>query len=190
MNLINTTTLECPRSLWQLRQENPNVSFGAEPTDEDLAPFDHAWLHPSPQPTHDIRTERLEEASPAQGDDGRWYQSWTVRPASEQEIADFDRATAPAPDWVGFAVGLTLDPHIQGWINHLPQTIASGLAIGLSEVSKSNPGMFLRLWAELAPNIPAAVPMVLATLAAQHHVPPDFIGALSAAPAAANAPGQ
>jgi hypothetical protein len=31
--------------------------------------------------------------------------------------------------------------------------------------------------------------MVLATLAAQHHVPPDFIGALSAAPAAANAPG-
>lgn len=180
MNLIHTTTLE-PRSLWQLRQDNPNVSFPANPSDEDLAPFDHAYVHPSPQPEHDdIRTERLEEGIPVQGDDGRWRQTWTFRPATEQELADYDRAHAPAPDWAGFAVALILNPPIQAWFNALPQAIANGLSVGLNEVSKSNPGMFLRLWRELAPSIPAAVLSALATLAGNHHLPPDFIGALSA----------
>lgn len=184
MNLIHTTTLEYPRSLWQLRQENPNVSFPADPTDEDLAPFDHACIHPSPQPEHSPRAERLEEGVPAQDEDGIWRQTWTVRQATEEEIAAYDIAHAPAPDWSGFAVALIFDPSIRDWYNDLPQALASGLSIGLYEVTKSNPGMFLRLWAELAPFIPAQLPPALAALAEQHHLPADFIGALSVAPAA------
>ena len=181
MNLINTVTLEYPCSLWQLRQKHPNVSFRADPTDEDLAPFDHANVHPTPQPTdYDARTERVEEATPAPDADGIYRQQWDICAATEAEITAYDRAHAPAPDWAGFAVALILNPLIQAWFNALPQAIANGLSVGLNEVSKSNPGMFLRLWRELAPSIPAAVSSGLATLAGNHHLPPDFIGALSA----------
>ena len=101
--LIHTITLEYPRSLWQLRQENPNVSFPAEPTDEDLAPFDHAYVHPTPPPECDPRTERVEDTlQPQQADDGTWHQAWTVRPATAEEIAAWDAANQPAPDWSSF----------------------------------------------------------------------------------------
>lgn len=184
MNLIHTTTLEYPRSLWQLRQDHPNVSFPANPNDEDLAPFDHACVHPTPQPEHSPRTERLEEGIPAQDDDGIWRQTWTVRDATEEEVAAYDRAHAPAPDWNGFAVATILNLSIQNWFNGLPFTFANGLSIGLNELTKSNSSLFMRLWAELAPSIPEQVRSALVTLAEQHHLPADFIGALSAAPAA------
>lgn len=113
MNLINVVTLEYPRSLWQLRQENPNVSFPATPTDEDLAPFDHACIHPTPQPTlNSPRTERLEEGPPAQGEDGTWRQTWTVRQATEEEIAAYDENNRPTPDWARFKGTLLGDADI------------------------------------------------------------------------------
>jgi hypothetical protein len=186
MNLFNLKTNEYPSSLWQVRLAHPNVSFPSSPTDEDLAPFGYANVYPTVQPTeYDPRTQRIDEATPALDADGIYHQQWAVRDATDDEIADYDLATAPAPDWAGFAVALILDPPIQAWFNALPQAIANGLSIGLNEVSKSNPGMFLRLWSELTPTFPAAVPLALATLAEQHHLPSDFIGALSAAPAAA-----
>lgn len=186
MPLLNLLTNAYPCSLWQVRQANPNVSFPVNPADEDLAPFGYANVYPTLQPTdYNPRSERIEEVTPEPDADGIYHQQWAVRDATDDEIADYDLATAPAPDWAGFAVALILDPPIQAWFNALPQAIANGLSIGLNEVSKSNPGMFLRLWSELTPTIPAAVPLALATLAEQHHLPSDFIGALSAAPAAA-----
>ena len=185
MTILNLLTNAYPVSLYEVRQANPNVSFRDEATDEDLAPFGHVNVHPTPQPGCDPRTQRIEGPTAARDAEGVYRQQWVVRDATDDEIADYDLATAPAPDWAGFAVVLILDPPIQAWFNSLPQAIADGLSIGLNEVSKSNPGMFLRLWSELTPTIPAAVPLALATLAEQHHLPSDFIGALFAAPAAA-----
>jgi hypothetical protein len=187
MTLLNLLTNAYPASLYEVRQANPNVSFPAEPTDEDLAPFGHVNVHPTPQPSYDPRTQRIEAPTAVPDADGVYRQQWAVRDATDDEIAAYDEANPPAPpapDWAGFAVALILDPPIQAWFNALPQAIANGLSVGLNEVSKSNPGMFLRLWSELTPTIPAAVPLALATLAEQHHLPSDFIGALSAAPAA------
>jgi hypothetical protein len=185
MTLLNLADNAYPVSLYEVRQANPNVSFSVNPTDDDLAPFGYVNVNPTPQPSCDQRTQRIEGPTAAPDAEGIYHQQWAVRDATDDEIADYDLATAPAPDWAGFAVVLILDPLIQAWFNALPQAIANGLSIGLNEVSKSNPGMFLRLWSELTPTIPAAVPLALATLAEQHHLPPDFIGALSAAPTAA-----
>jgi len=168
-----------PYGLAQLRADNPNVSFSVNPTAEDLAPFDVFPVTPTDPPARDPRTERIEEAGPALID-GTWQQQWRIRPATPEEEAAYDAMNRPAPDWAGFAVALILNPPIQAWFNALPQAIANGLSVGLNEVSKSNPGMFLRLWRELAPSIPAAVSSALATLAGNHHLPPDFIRALSA----------
>ena len=105
MNLLNLTTSEYPASLYQVRQENPNVSFPVNPTDEDLAPFGYANVTLTSQPTdYDPRTQRVEEAEPETDVDGIYHQQWTIRDATEQEIAEWDIITNPPsqPDWVAF----------------------------------------------------------------------------------------
>lgn len=182
MNLINTLTRDYPRSLWQLRQENPNVSFPSDPTDEDLAPYDHANVHPTPQPLDwDQRTQRLEEDPPALVE-GRYEQAWVILDATAEQVADYDRVHAPAPDWSGFAIAVIMAPTIQVWFNHLPQSIASGLTVSLSEAAKSNSDLFLRLWAQLAPTVPLDVVQRLASLAEQNHLPSEFVSTLSTRP--------
>ena len=101
MNLINLTTSAYPASLWQVRQDNPNVSFPAMPSDEDLAPFGYANVYPAPQPTCDQRIERIEEAAPAVDADGTWQQVWNLRTATAEEVANYDAQFAAAPDWQG-----------------------------------------------------------------------------------------
>ena len=101
MNLINLTTSAYPASLWQVRQDNPNVSFPAMPTDEDLAPFGYANVYPTPQPTCDHRSERIEEAAPAVDADGTWQQVWILRAATAEEIAGYDAQFVATPDWQG-----------------------------------------------------------------------------------------
>ena len=101
MNLINLTTSAYPASLWQVRQDNPNVSFPAMPSDEDLAPFGYANVHPTPQPTCDHRIERIEEAAPAVDAYGTWQQVWNLRAATAEEIAGYDAQFVAAPDWQG-----------------------------------------------------------------------------------------
>ena len=101
MNLINLTTSAYPASLWQVRQDNPNVSFPAMPSDEDLAPFGYANVHTTPQPPCDPRIERIEEAAPAVDADGIWQQVWTLRTATAEEVANYDAQFVAVPDWQG-----------------------------------------------------------------------------------------
>lgn len=187
MNLINTTTFEYPRSLWQLRQEHPNVSFSANPTDNDLAPFDHANVHPTPKPALDTRTERLNEGDPVQGDDGRWQQTWTTRPATEQEIEAWDNLNASAPDWMTFGIDLITQATVGPWYDQLPKGFANGLSLGLKDASNGDPRLFVGIWQRLlaANAIPVEVITAIGELAVIHNLPPVFIGSLSAAPAAA-----
>lgn len=194
MNLINTVTLDYPRSLWQLRQENPNVSFPANPTDDDLAAFDHAIVHPTPQPTDvDQRLQRIEEGTPEavstdpENSDGQaeadpviittWQQRWTVRDATDQEIADYDAANAPAPQWVEFGVALALNPLIADLYAQIPAPVGQALSIGLKSAGDGDSALFLRIWSTIKSTgaISADLPQQIATLAAEHHLPADFI---------------
>lgn len=181
MNLINTVTLEYPRSLWQLRQANPNVSFPANPTDDDLAPFDHANVHPTPQPSYDARTERIEEATPAPDADGIYHQQWDIRAATETEITAYDLAHAPAPDWIGFGMALARHQTVTALYAAIPTPISNALSIGLNEAGHGNLLLFTRVWQQLLA-AGAITPELLATvaaLAAQYNLPAQFIAGLA-----------
>jgi hypothetical protein len=111
MNLINLLTNAYPVSLYEVRQANPNVSFPVNPTDEDLAPFGYANVYPTLQPTeYDPRTQRIEEATPEPDPEGIYQQQWTIREATEQEIAAYDEANRPAPNYSGFYNDLIANP--------------------------------------------------------------------------------
>lgn len=181
MNLINTVTLDYPRSLWQLRQEHPNVSFPANPTDDDLAAFDHAIVHPSPQPTdYDQRLQRIEEGTPeavTTEQDTTWQQRWAVRDATDQEIADYDAANVPAPQWLEFGVALALSPLVTDLYAQIPAPVSQTLSIGLKSAGDGDSALFLRIWSTIKSTgaISPALLQQIATLAADHHLPPSFI---------------
>jgi len=184
MNLINLKTMEYPCSLWQVRQANPNVSFPAEPTDDDLAPFDHANVHPSPQPTeYNHRTQRVEEGAPVLVD-GRFQQVWYLRSANEDEISSWDEAHAPQPRWAEFSEVLMADSEINqmlGSVMNAAPAIYGGLVVGLSEISKGNSPLFLSAWngaTQLVQVSPEVVASLKATAAA-HDLPRPFIDALA-----------
>lgn len=159
------------------------MSFPAEPTDEDLAPFDHANVFPTPQPEYDQRTQRLEEGTPILMDD-RYQQVWQLRPATEEELAAWDVAHAPEPRWIEFSTALMTDPGINAMLGSVlaaAPAIYGGLTVGLSEVSKGAPQLFLNAWssAKTVATIDPAVVVSLQAMAAAHDLPVTFREALA-----------
>lgn len=165
------------------RQANPNVSFPANPTDEDLAPFGYANVHPTPQPTWDQRTERIEEATPEPDADGIYRQQWDIRPATDEEIAAYDLAHAPEPDWMAFGIDLASHPGIAALYAAIPGPVANGLSIGLNEAGKGDPRLFSGLWQRVIATgaINPELLSDIAGLAVQHHLPAPFIAGLTPA---------
>ena len=185
MNLINTTTLEYPRSLWQLRQENPNVSFPAEPTDDDLAPFDHANVHPTPPPECDPRLERAEGTlKPQQADDGTWQQAWAVRPATPEEIAAYDAAQIPPPDWRSFKTAAlssgTLNAIQKAAAEAYPLAAAS-LPASLLNAEQGAYDDFAVAWGTIvaAVDVPDRVIKQFQATARECHLPEAFVAVLN-----------
>jgi hypothetical protein len=181
MTLLNLTTSDYPCSLWQVRQANPNVSFPANPTDEDLAPFGYANVQLTPQPSYDTRTTRMEEAAPEPDAEGIYRQQWTVRPATDEEIAAYDAANAPQPEWMEFGIELAMHPGVTALYAAIPGPVANGLSIGLSEAGKGDPRLFAGLWGRLMATgaIQPELLSGIAALAAQHHLPAEFVAALA-----------
>lgn len=95
MNLLHLQTGSYPISLWQLRQSHPNVSFAAQPTDDDLAPHGYANVLATPAPA-ETREQRAQELPPERVDDGTWRQAWELRDATPEELAAWDAAHAPS----------------------------------------------------------------------------------------------
>ena len=89
-----------PYELATLRRDNPNVSFSNYPSAEDLAPFNCFAVEPTEAPAYDQRTQYLEQTFPIQVD-GIWHQQWQVVARSDEEIAAYDEAQRPSPDWQG-----------------------------------------------------------------------------------------
>jgi hypothetical protein len=181
MELLNLLTNAYPCSLYQVRQANPNVSFPSNPTDEDLQPFGYVNVHPTPQPSYDQRTERIEEATPEPDAEGIYRQQWTIRPATADEITAYDLAHQPEPDWMAFGIDLASHPGIAALYAAIPGPVASGLSIGLNEAGKGDPRLFSGLWQRvmaagaIAPELLADI----AGLAVQYHLPAPFIAGLA-----------
>lgn len=109
--LAKSWPIKYPYSIWDLRNDNPNVSFAADPAPADLAAYHVYPVIPSPRPA-DSRELRAVEAEPIRTDEG-WRQVWTVREATPEEIEEWDAAYAAAPELTPAeklaAIGLTVD---------------------------------------------------------------------------------
>lgn len=70
----------------EIRMHFPGTSFPASITDATLAGVNVYPVAPVDPPPHDALTETLVEGTPTQIGGG-WFQTWTVQPASAQEIA-------------------------------------------------------------------------------------------------------
>lgn len=174
------TIIKYPFSRSDLLATFPNVSFPPNPSAEDLAPLGVYPVTVQPQPAHDSRTERLEPDEPVLAD-GSWQQSWSIRPATAEEIADYDQSHAPTPKWKEFGVALALRPEISQLYDQLPSAIASGLTVGLSQAAGGDWCLFVLLWRELTRDdmIPDGIMQSVLSAAEQHHLPSAFIEAIS-----------
>jgi hypothetical protein len=181
IHAINDQVIAYPATLDALRQEFPNCSFPVEPTAEDLAPFNRFFVAPIPAPSCDPRTERAEH-TPTLTDKG-WQQTWTIRPATTEEITAYDIANAPEPDWMGFGIELTSNQGITDLYAGLPGPVSNGLSIGLNEAGKGDPRLFAGLWqrALAAGAIQPELLTDIADLAVQYHLPEPFITGLDPA---------
>jgi hypothetical protein len=70
-----------PRHIGDIMVENPTWEEG------QALPEGWIYVNPSEIPAHDISSEKLEEVAPTVGEDGQYYQTWSVRPFTEEEIA-------------------------------------------------------------------------------------------------------
>lgn len=129
-----------PYSLFQLRVENPNISFPVYPSEDDLKPFHCFFVIPTEPPIlENPRIRRISESDPVQNSDGKWEQTWTTRDATEQEIAEWDTINnpPPQPDWVAFKLLSQSSPEFK---NIITQALISdpvnalGLQTELNEV--------------------------------------------------------
>lgn len=75
-----------PYSPAQLRRDNPQVSFPANPTNELLAEWHVYPVTRTPRPTTDY-TQNVAEVTPTLTD-GVWTQTWQVTDATPEEIAE------------------------------------------------------------------------------------------------------
>jgi hypothetical protein len=180
MNLINLTTSDYPASLWQVRQANPNVSFPADPTDEDLEPFGYANVQPTEQPSYNQRTKRLEEATPEAGDDGVYRQQWKVRAATKKEIAEYDLAFRPDPDWSSFkttALGSTALNAILSEALQVVPVAASSLSPALLRVESYGPQDFAAAWATICASVPVSAEIIaeFQQVAEACNLPSEFV---------------
>jgi hypothetical protein len=172
-----------PYDLTQLRTDNPNVSFPAAPTADDLAPFEVFEVADTDPPAYDPRTQRLEESQPEQVD-GAWVQRWAVRDATAEEIAAYDAANQPPPDWARFkrvALGSdTLNTILVAAYQSVP-VAAGALAPALLRAEGGDVADFAAAWAAItrAVDVPAEVIGGFAGVARACSLPQEFIDALS-----------
>ena len=173
------TIIKYPFSRSDLLATFPNVSFPSIPAAEDLAPFDVYPLSLTPRPA-DTRDERAVEDEPALID-GTWYQTWRTRPATADEIAAYDRDHTPAPNWVGFAAALAINPEIAKFYDTLPLPISTGLTVGLQVASTGDTKPFVALWQAAAQSklITQSVVEIIVQEGRRYHLPAALLAMLT-----------
>ena len=79
-------------SIDQLRKDNPEVSFPANPDNDLLAEYGVYPVVNTPEPTYDIATQRLVWGTPALIN-GQWTHVWEAIPMSPEEQQSVRQAT-------------------------------------------------------------------------------------------------
>jgi hypothetical protein len=174
----------------QLRADEPRLSVSRDPHPGELVSY--AALDPpillfvvsevSP-PAIDPRSQRL--VNGVHLVDNEWRQVWSLRDATEQEIADFDEANRPPPRWVEFGAAVQVaDPVIQLMTVALQQIppLGLGLAVGLGKAEDGKPASFLSSWM-IARSLGMVTPEIaaeVAELAQDFDLPASFLSALVA----------
>lgn len=73
-----------PVFLYDARREYPNIMFSDEySNDEALVPQGYVPVYPTDQPAGDV----VDYGTPEKRDDGKYYDTWTVREYTEEELA-------------------------------------------------------------------------------------------------------
>jgi hypothetical protein len=86
--ITNQAIEKYPYSIGDLRKANPNVSFSAYPSDDDLRDYGMERVFFSTQPSHS-QTQVLEESAPTFNNESqRWEQVWNVREMTSSEMQD------------------------------------------------------------------------------------------------------
>lgn len=83
----NNNLLKYPYSIGLLKQDNPNISFPPNPTEEQLASCNVFILEDVSPPSSNVITQNLLEAEPTLVD-GVWKRCWLVVDASEEEVSE------------------------------------------------------------------------------------------------------
>jgi hypothetical protein len=104
---LRPTGPQWPYSVAQLRADEPRLSVSSDPHPGELASY--AALDPpillfvvsqASPPAIDPRSQRL--VLGVELVDNEWRQVWSVRDATEQEIASYDLVNQPPPNYLGF----------------------------------------------------------------------------------------
>lgn len=81
-----TEVVKYPYSIYQMMQDNPNVSFSTPVPDDIAAGFNVFPVTDTPQPQINPMTQNIALVNPVQ-QDGVWVQTWSVTEATPEQQA-------------------------------------------------------------------------------------------------------
>lgn len=90
----NGTIDQYPYTVGQLRRDNPQTSFPRRISDEMLADYGVHLVNPVPTPSHDGRTQRVEQNAQPHMEAGKWFIGWTVVNKTAEEVQQYDDSVA------------------------------------------------------------------------------------------------
>lgn len=184
---LDTSDLCWPYSVAQLRTDEPHLSLSVTPHDSELAALAElgilvARVQPTPRPV-DSREQRAEESFPEQDGDA-WHQTWILRDASAEELAAWDAAHAPTPDWATFRGALLISEAVAGVMAAARaagcEPGVTALPVALEKAATGDLSEFAACWGLVAAAGNASPEMLadLSSLATSCNLPAEFIAAL------------
>lgn len=85
--ITNNTIDKYPLSFMDIRKMFPNVSFGANTSNEDLLQFNVVKVLTGTQPSYDPMTQELSLSDPINVE-GNWIEQWQINQRSPEEISN------------------------------------------------------------------------------------------------------
>ena len=94
VKLTNGNVDTYPYSVGQLRRDNPHTSFPRRIPDEMLADYGVHPVNPVPVPSHNDRTQRVEQNAAPHAEAGKWFIGWQVVDKTSEEVQAYDDGVA------------------------------------------------------------------------------------------------
>jgi hypothetical protein len=177
---IGEDIIKYPYTRDDLTRDNPNVSFPVNPTPYDLEPFNVYILTPTNIPeVNDPRTQRVIKKTPIL-ENNIWKEVWEIRNATESEVAAYDLANAPLPNWNGFKSQVIISDAMNSAVlaaMPVAPIAALMLAPALNLAAEGNTGDFISIWSNLLSKelVPETVLQEVLALAYSCNLPEEFI---------------